>query len=136
MANVQLALQRAVVERLKAYAPLAALIGARVYDRVPENAAAPYLHVFDIQTVEADAGCIEADEATVTLQIWDEDKGRVRLRRIAGHVRDALHHHEADLLAHGCALIEMRVVDMRDFLEADGITSRAIVTLRAHVERV
>ena len=136
MGNVQLALQRAVVARLKAYAPLGPLIGARIYDRVPENAAPPYVHIFDIQTVEAGAACIDADEATLTLQIWDTDKGRVRLRRIAGHVRDALHHHEADLMADGCALIEMQVTDMRDFLEADGITSRAIVTLRAHVERI
>jgi hypothetical protein len=127
-----LALQKAYVARLRATAGLGAV---PVFDRVPNQQATPYIHIGDMQAVEDGAGCMDHDEVFTTLQIWSRAPGRVEVRGLADLARNALHHWYPDLTAQACAVIEHEVQSVRDFLEADGETSRAVLTVRALVER-
>jgi hypothetical protein len=127
-----LALQMAYVARIKATAGLASV---PVFDRVPNQQPMPYIHVFDMQAIEDGAGCMDHDEVFATLQIWSRAPNRVEVRRLAEQVRNALHHWYPDLTAQRCAVIEHEVQSVRDFLETDGETSRAVLTIRAQIER-
>lgn len=131
MSDVASEMQAAVVAALKA----AGVAGGRIYDRVPPNAAFPYVAIGEIQIVDDGADCIEAVEVFVTLHVWSRSEdavGKPETHRLQGAIRNALHRTDPALAT--WRLVEMTVRDQRQMDDPDGVTVHGITTLRALVD--
>lgn len=131
-----LALQDAMVATLKANAAVAAIVGARIYDRVPDKAPLPLVDIGEIQVIADDADCLEgSSEVYATLHAWSRSVGAVECRRLAAAVVAALHLAALDLGV-DWRLVDIRHHDTRVFTDADGLTSHGVVTFRALIDPV
>jgi hypothetical protein len=131
--SAELALQGAIVARLKADAGVSALIAGRVYDRVPATYALPYVQIRTLQGIEDAAECIDGREVYIDLDAWSDKPGKVEASRVAEAVRKALNF--APLaLEEPHALVEIAHRDTDITTESDALTSRARMTFRALVE--
>lgn len=126
-----LELQGAVVAALKSYAPLTAIVGARIYDEVPTSAAFPYVSLGPTNEVQVDADCIAASEITIQIDVWSRANGAPESLRIAHEVSLAL----ADLSLTINALSSIEHRNTRRFRDPDGITNHAVVEMAAVVEQ-
>lgn len=133
MTSPTLELQSTMVTRLKAYAPLTALIGARVYDSVPSSAAFPYVSFGPEQTIQDDADCSEGFEIFMQIDAWSRSVGFPEVKRVAEAVRGALHEYELPLIDN--ALISLVHRQTRVFRDPDGLTNHAAVEFVALVEQ-
>lgn len=129
MSDPALALQGAIVSRLKADQQIQTLVGNRVHDRVPADATFPYVAVGDMQSIDAGADCVDALDVIVTIHAWSRAVGQIECKRVASAVRAALH--EADLVVPGFQFLDVLHQDTRHVGDPDGITSHAVITLRA-----
>ncbi len=141
--SAELALQKAIVARLRAddalrtiTGPLAApSVGARVYDNVAPGTSVPYVSIRSIQALDDGADCVDGQEIILDLDAWSEKPGKVEASRMAGAVRSALH--EAVFpLDEPFRLVEISHSDTQVDAPSDGVTTRARMTFRALVERV
>lgn len=83
-----LALQKAMVARLKADTKLAALgIDGRVYDAVPPKVAFPYIQVGEDLVNTFDGDCTSDTEILSTVRVFSRKLGRVEAKQIAERIR-------------------------------------------------
>lgn len=129
MSEATLPLQAAVIAALKAHAPLAAIVGTKVFDRVPAGTAAPYVTISGWQEIEDGTDCMDASEIFFDVQAFSTQPGRPEAARIAGAVKAALHG-MAPTLA-GWTNSEVLYRSTQYFPEPDGITTRAVVNFQA-----
>lgn len=132
MADPSLDLQKAIVATLKGNAPVASLIGARIYDHVPDKASYPYVTYGADQSLQDDADCVAGFEVFVTIDVWSAGVGQPEMKRIAGAVRAALHNAELALDEHSLVLIEHRQTRYLD--DPDKQLRHGVVEFRALVE--
>jgi hypothetical protein len=128
-----LELQGAIVARLKAFAPLAALVGPRIYDRVPDVATFPYVSFGPEDSASDDADCITGFEITMQLDAWSRAVGFPEVKRVAEAVRVALHYYELPLSDN--ALVSLQHRQTRVLRDPDGLTNHAVVEIVALVEQ-
>ena len=133
-ADPDLELQGLIITRLKADAAVIALVGNRVYDSVPQGAPFPYISYGPSNVIEEDATCING--ATHYLQVdgWSRAPGFPEAKKIAGAVRDCLHDVEGLTLTDN-ALVMLEHYQTQIMRDPDGLTSHAVITLQAYVER-
>lgn len=129
MSEATLPLQAAVVAALKAHAPLTALVGAKVFDRVPAGTTAPYCTVSGWQEIEDGTDCSDASEVFFDIQAFSTAVGRPQAAQIAGAVKDSLH--RLTPATAGWAETEISYRSTQYFTESDGITTRAVVNFNA-----
>lgn len=90
--------QEAIVAAIKADATLAAIVGARVYDYVPQTTAYPYIWIaqtFGNPSVETQSG--EGFEVLVYLHAVSRKPGTVEAKQIAAALVDLLNNSENTL---------------------------------------
>lgn len=138
MMDTSLALQAAIVAALKTDVAVDAIVGERVYDRVPDNANLPYVVYGDDQVLQddADAGdCLsEGFEVFVTLHAWSKAYGQVEAKRLGGAIRSALHNAELTITDH--RLITFEHDSTRYLRDPGGLQSHGVVTFRALLDAV
>ena len=123
------ALQQAVFAALSGDAALTALIGARIFDGVPETAALPYLVLGEAsETAAAD----NAISHTLALHIWSRAGGTREVKQIAAVVRSCLDGAALSLADH--ALIDLRFASADYSRQSDGKTFRAVLRFTAFTE--
>lgn len=137
-ADASLEVQDAIVRRLKADATVTALVGTRIYDRVPAGANGitaqfPYVSWGPEQEVPQDADCIDAAELFITLDVWSQQPGYVEVKRIASAIRASLN--DASLTLTDNAFVYLAYDGRRLLRASDGLTSQAVLTFRAGVEQ-
>jgi len=126
--NADLALQKAIYERLAGDAALAALVAARIYDNVPGDAGFPHLALGENETRDWPGGT----EHRLALHVFSRGGGRAEAKRVMGTVNAALH--DASLTLEDHALVNLRFLDGTTRREADGITWRGTIRFRAVTE--
>lgn len=133
MTDTSLAMQAAVIAALKNAAAVETIVGERIYDRVPDNAALPYVNYGDDQVLQddIDAGdCLqEGFEVFVTLHAWSNKVGQVEAKNLGGAIRAALHN--AALTVSDHRLITFEHDSTRYLRDPDGLTSHGVLTFRA-----
>ena len=135
MASPDLELQRAVIERLRSYDPLTAIVGQKVYDRVKAGASEPYVNMGESQALRRDATCVDAQDVYLTLHAWSiHGGGYMEVKQIAEAVVSALHQHPLTLQTNRLISISHR--QTRTFRDADGVTSHAVIEFVAFTERL
>jgi hypothetical protein len=137
MSDPSLAMQKAVVARLKATAGVTALVGQRIYDRVPQDATFPYVEIGDFQSVDDSAPpCVDGCEVFIEIQVWSRAVGQVEAKQIASAVRAALNNHTPTLDDPHAAVGPIEHRDTRSVGAGDGLTTRMIVNFRAFADAV
>lgn len=132
-------LQIAIIGRLTTYSPLIALIEDRVFDRVERDASGdvtakfPFVSFGPEQEIPEDADCVDASEIYLQIDAWSRDPGYREVRRVAKAVKDALD--AANLPLADNALVYFEYDGRRILRDPDGLTSHAVLTFRAGVER-
>lgn len=130
MTDAALELQGAITPRLKTYAPLSALIGAKVYNEVPAGTVVPYVSFGPTDSISDDADCVDTDEVSTQIDVWATNA--VECRRITDLVRRAL---KSDIELSDNALVLLEHDTTRVFRDADGKTYHGVVTMRAVIEQ-
>lgn len=138
-------LQLAALNKLRATTALVALVGTKIYDRVPEktaggvlvpDVASPYISFGPVTAISEDADCIDGMEITFQIDCWSWGAGlaygSVQARQIIGEVRKALHN--ADLELSTNALVSIRHELTRVIRESDGVTNHGLAQFTATVE--
>lgn len=133
MIDPQLPLQAAIVAVVKADAEMTALIGGRIYDRVPVDSNGipqglfPYLSFGAADTTDEDTSCIGPSECYIDLNGWSRAVGYPEVKRIGARAASLLN---AKLTVEGFEVVTHRVERLSYQREQDGLTSRAILRLR------
>lgn len=127
------ALQVLVYQTLLANPAVSAIVAARVYDRPPAGAAAPYISFGPSDQVEDDADCLTGHVAALQIDCWSEAQDGMReCKALVTAVKKALHNLSGDLTTG--ALVSARVTLVRVMPDPDGITTHGVITLEAAVE--
>jgi hypothetical protein len=126
------ALQQAAHALLAGDATLAALLGgAKIYDEVPRNAAAPYVHLGEAELRDWSTATEAGAEVLFSLVVFSEAAGRKEALTVTERVRVLLH--DAALVPDGHRLVQLRHVATSTEREArDG--RRAVLRFRAVTE--
>lgn len=131
--SVSAELQKLIYETLVADVDVGDLVGSRIYDRMPSDGDYPCVTFGPSDAIEDDSECITGQIETVQLDCWSRDQGRMwPCKRIAGAVKSALHKAKLSLAVN--ALVQIRVVSVRVFLDRDNITAHGVVTVEAILE--
>ncbi len=139
MSSAVLELQGMVVGLLKNSNAVTAIVGNRVYDRVPRSltgdvsATFPFVGWASDDERSEDIDCIDSLTVTFDLDCWSRDVGFPEVRRLTHAVRAALHHAEVTLSDN--ALVLIRHDQTRTFRDSDGLTSHAVLTFEAVLEQ-
>ncbi len=125
--------QKLVFDTLQADAGVGALVGDRIYDRMPRSGEYPCITFGPSDVVPEDSECITGRIETLQLDCWAQSQGRLwPAREIADAVKSALH--EADLSLVVNALVRISVQSVRVFADPDGVTAHAVVSVEADIE--
>lgn len=126
--SADLELQKAIFARLSSDAALVALVGARIHDNPPGDVAHPYLVLGESEMRDWPAGM----EHRLALHCFTRGGGRAEAKAILEAVRSSLHDTALALETH--ALVNLRFLDAQTRREADGLTWRGTIRLRAVTE--
>ena len=100
-------LQKAIFEALAANGALAALVGTRVFDHAPANAAFPYITFGRTSVYDWSTGTESGTEQLFTLHVWSKAKGKKEALEIMEIARATLH--DAALELEGHKLVNLRL---------------------------
>lgn len=119
MADASFELIKAMMDAMKADTSVAAFVGTRIYDRVPEkqdgtpNVPYPYISLGPDTMIPDDFDCIDTEEITIQWDIWTngngEAYGSVQCRKICGAVKKVLHGADLSLPTHGLVSLEFEL---------------------------
>lgn len=139
------AIQTAVFERLRDYAPLAGVLathgslgGPAIYDDVPQAAQAENSDAFPFVTIGSDThNANDTDDSagsdsTITINSWSRFRGRSEVKQIQALIYDALHRVELDLGALSLTTIEWEYSEA--ITENDGRTRHGVQRFRILIE--
>lgn len=127
-----------LVAKLKATSAVVALVGSRIYDRVPSQPAPkpPYISLGPSTVDSENSNCVDMDRFTFQVDCWSWGAGEayssLQVRDVANAVRDALRNWEPTLTHNALALLEHRVT--RFFTVQGGTIHQAAMTFEAVLE--
>lgn len=124
MSDPSLAVQKALYERLKSNSALQALVGARIYDRVPANVVFPYVELGHFQAQVRDYSCLKVTLIDADIRVWSRAVGQVEVKDIASAISAALHRANF-ALQDPHALVHCLHRDTNYALDADGLSESA-----------
>ncbi len=132
MTSVSLELQGAIVARLKGFAGLSAIVGSRIYDRVPVSFTFPYVTLGQDEENSDDAECITGFEVFIPINVWSQAVGMPEVKRAADQIRRALHDYDLPLTDNALVSLRHRQTAFR---VDDGLATNARVEFIALVEQ-
>lgn len=124
MSDPSLEIQEVVRQALAA--PLASLVGAQIYDRVPQGTKPPYLWLTGWQVLADRADCLDGAEVFFDVQTVARGPGRVLAARIAAAVVAALDGFEPVISGHDG--LQIQHSSTRYLPPDDGETTRAVIS--------
>lgn len=135
----------AALNRLRATAAVTAIVGAKIFDRVPERQTAdgpvpdvesPYISMGPSTAIPDDYDCMDGEEITIQIDAWSwgsaEAYSSAQVRKLAGAIKKALH--DIDLTLTTNALVTLQHAMTRVMRDPDGITNHAAVQFTATIE--
>lgn len=121
-------LQEAIYSRLTGSSALAAFVGPRIYDDVPQTTPFPYVVVGDDMSIPWDQDACAGTESTVTLHVWSRYSGRKEAKQILAVLYALLHN--AELTVSGSQTVLFRAEYQETFLDPDGMTRHGVIRFR------
>lgn len=139
MANIALALQRAVFAALRGSSDLQTLCEGRVFDAVPQPYAEeteaqylkrirfPYITIGDDQIIDDGNSCAPAWECFVNVHVWSREVGRPQAKAVGAAVMEAL---DVALTIDGFVVKDHQFRDAQYPRDTDGVTTHGILQFR------
>lgn len=128
------AVQDSVYDCLRASAALAAVVGVRVYDSVPQNVTFPYVVIGEDIHTEWSAHYEVGSSASITVHTWSRHRGQKETKTIQGLIFAALD--RITLTAAGYDIISCDSEGSQSFLDVDGLTRHGISTFKVLLEKI
>ena len=100
-------LQKAIFAALGANAALTSVVGTRIFDHAPANAAFPYITFGRTSVYDWSTGTESGTEQLFTLHVWSKSKGKKEVLEIMELARETLH--DAALELEGHSLVNLRL---------------------------
>ena len=127
------ALQEAVFARLSGDAGLTGLLGGLyIFDGPPRNAAAPYVHLGELDARDWSTGSDTGWEIRFALVVWSREAGRSQGLAVADRARALLE--DANLTISGFRLVSLRHLSTETARAEKPEGRRVVVRFRAVVE--
>jgi len=126
------AMQAAVYAKMIAAAAVTALVGARIYDKVPGEPGYPYCRIGEDQAVGDSNSCADGWEFFATVHSFSRHaiSPRPEAKQVNNAVVGALADDSALPAPAGFAVTLSEMVQSRTFMEDDGVTAHGVVTIR------
>jgi len=132
-------LQKAIYSRMINYSALTSLLATdprstspAVYDHVPQDATFPYVVVGDTTMAPFDTDDSTGNDATVTIHVWSEYRGRIETKEIQDAIYNALHRNDLTVTGSDTIMVEWEYADSE--LDPDGITRHGVQRFRTVIE--
>lgn len=111
----------------------ASVASGRVYDRVPETAAFPYVTIGDEQVVDDSSDCQKGWEVFLDIHCWSRPSAgsKAEVKALAASVVDVV---EAITTISGFTLVQILHETSRFLRDPDGLTEHGICTFRALID--
>lgn len=122
--SLDLVSQKALLDQLKAYAPLAALVGTRIYDYVPQKPDFPFVNIGEDDLAQFDTTTNNGAKIAATIHTWSSIRGYKECKGIQAEIRSALH--DASLTAAGFVFEYCLWESSQSFIDADGVTRHGV----------
>lgn len=134
MASPAVEFQGLVFTAIRGDAGIGAVVGDRIYDRMPEEGdQSPFITIGEGIERHEDWDCKEISQHDLTVNVWSEKQGGFKeAKEIAFLIKRAVLGAPTDLATH--AMVELQAIDARYMRDPDGITSRAVITFQADIE--
>ncbi len=129
MSDPSLPLQSSLIAVLRANAPVAALVGARVYDSVPPTPTFPYVALGDVQVIPDKADCIDGVEVFAQIDGWSRAVGYPEVKRIGAAIVAALD--DQPVTVTGYDVVVFEIENIQYLRDPDGLTRHGALTFRA-----
>jgi len=120
MTDSYLPLLDAAIDALRGDTSVAALVGARVYNEVPDNPVFPYIVVL-INSVPYNTKDVAGMEHTLQLNIYSRKKGSKESGQIRAACYDVLNRNESGLASAGVINIEFNGI-AQTVKDSDGVS--------------
>lgn len=133
MASASDELQAAIFARLQADLAIQNLVDGRVFDRVPADAAMPYVQFSKTGSSRDRISCVKSWTLYPDIDVWSSDVGFGEAKRIMAAVAESLD--GAPLVLETMRLVMIIEYRTDVFRDADGLTSHGVVTFKAIVEK-
>lgn len=134
MNDPSLELQIALVALLKTPGALPVAVGDRVYDKVPLNAAYPYISLGEGQVLPDKADCIDGAEVFVQIDVWSRGENFGEAKTIGKGVIAALDDQEDQISVEGFVVIVFELQSVQYLRDPDGLTRHGAITFRALIQ--
>lgn len=135
MAHASIALQTTIFKTLTTDPALLTMLGGpKVFDRIPERAAFPYLTLGRTTVVDWSTGTEDGDEHLLTLHVWAKGGGKAETYQIMDQVTNKLH--DAHLPIDGYRLVNLQLQFAEARLEPESTAYHGILRFRAVTEPV
>lgn len=115
---------------------VAALVGDRIYDRIPRGAALPYVQFGERQTLDEGTDCGDSAEVAIDVHVWSEAPAAVEAERILGALRSAIRTADAagTIAPPGWRAVRVHCPQSRTFADPDGLTTHGVLTVEAYLD--
>lgn len=133
---------KACIEILKNDPGVSAIVGDKVYDRVPEkqdgtpNVSSPYISLGNTNYLTEDFDCVDAASISLQFHCWSWGTGEayssVQVRKLSFAVRKALHKTEINLAENGFVAMQHQITSFNR--ASDGLTHQATVVFETLVD--
>lgn len=125
-------LQKAIHANLVGDASLSSLVGGRVYDRPPQDAAFPFVTLGDTEVEPDGAGSEGAAIHRLALSVWSRARGRREAKEIMSVIDAALQ--DASLALTGHVLVNLQLERASVSYASDAEALRGRLVFRAYTE--
>jgi hypothetical protein len=128
------AIQAALISGLKSDPILAGMVGGRIYDRAPSNAAVPYVSLGPEDWTQTPGDCLRHINGTIQLDVWSRKPGRRECKAISDRLAQLVH--EVDLVLSElppafCLVTMRRILD-----DPDGVTTHGVVQVQVSADGI
>ena len=136
MSDPTFAIEKAVLDLLRANAAVTHIVGPRIFDLIGQDTVFPYVELGDGQVVPDPADGFERSVlVTVTLNAYSRKPGRPEVRKLCGAIVAALFEADPDL-GPDLALSGFKHDGTRYLVDDDGLTNHGVVTFVASIDPV
>ena len=125
----QFALQTAIYSKLSADNNLTAVLGAKVFDDIPENTSYPYVQLGEDTAIDYSTKDSTGSEVSVNIDVWSRYRGSLEAKNIMDRIHTLLH--DSSLSVTGANFISMRFEFSDIIRDPDGITRHGVMRFRA-----
>jgi len=125
----QFALQTAIYSKLSNDSNLTSVLGASVFDDIPENTPYPYVQLGEDTAIDYSTKDQTGSEVTVNVDVWSRYRGSLEAKNIMDRIHTLLH--DSSLSVTGSNFINMRFEFSDIIRDPDGITRHGVMRFRA-----